>query len=77
MISRTLAVQLFQGEDPVGRTITVQYGEPASFEVVGLVADTKRGYARRSTPEVYIRATGGWVSNYMRLIVRSRATAAA
>jgi putative ABC transport system permease protein len=56
LINETLARRHFPGEDPVGRRLTITFGdEPAMREIVGVVGDVKhRGLTNESGSEVYV-----------------------
>jgi putative ABC transport system permease protein len=56
LINDTLARRHFPGEDPIGRRLTISYGdEPALREIVGVVGDVKhRGLTNESGSEVYV-----------------------
>jgi len=41
VVNETLARQYFPGEDPIGKTIDVQWGTPGWSEIVGVVGDVK------------------------------------
>ena len=43
VISRSLAEELFPGEDPVGHSVVYPWDPPVSFEVVGVVGDVRLG----------------------------------
>ena len=42
VISQTTADTIFSGVDPVGRRAVVDFGQPVTFEVVGVVGDVKQ-----------------------------------
>ncbi|HKQ80161.1 MAG TPA: ABC transporter permease [Blastocatellia bacterium] len=56
LINETLARRYFHDEDPIGRRLSVTFGdEPAMREIVGVVGDVKhRGLANESGSEVYV-----------------------
>ena len=56
LINETLANRYFHGEDPIGRRLSITFGdEPAMREIVGVVGDVKhRGLTNESGSEVYV-----------------------
>jgi putative ABC transport system permease protein len=56
IINETLARRHFPGEDPIGRRLSITFGdEPAMRQVVGVVGDVKhRGLTNESGSEVYV-----------------------
>src|SRR5262245_12423522 len=56
LINETLARRYFQGEDPIGRRMSITIGdEPVMREIVGVVGDVKhRGLTKESDSEVYV-----------------------
>lgn len=78
VISRSLAVQIFGEEDPLGRTIGMDTGAPTPtvFEVVGVVGDVVMDSpARGTTPGLYLpQATRP--APTLRVLVRTRGDAA-
>jgi putative ABC transport system permease protein len=56
IINETLLRRHFQGEDPIGRRLSVTFGdEPTMREIVGIVGDVKHsGLTKESGSEVYV-----------------------
>ena len=58
VISQTAARQFFPNEDPVGKHVTITYFD-RTFEVVGVVADTRWNVAQPPSPTMYVPLYGG------------------
>ncbi len=56
LINETLARRHFHGEDPIGRRLSITFGDTQAMrEIVGVVADVKhRGLTNESGSEVYV-----------------------
>lgn len=50
VISQTMADSIFPGRDPIGRRAVIDFGEPVSFEVIGVVEDVKMTSLLAMTP---------------------------
>lgn len=54
MINEALARRHFREEDPVGKRLTIRFGQPVSAEIVGVLADVRPGgYESEPRPEAY------------------------
>jgi putative ABC transport system permease protein len=79
VISQALAERVFEGEDPLGRTVGIDTGgsEPATLEVVGVVGDVVTGHPANGTyPAIYM-SYAARAGTLLRLAVRTRGAAAA
>jgi putative ABC transport system permease protein len=77
IINETMARRFFDGEDPIGRRIKIDYlNRPTSFEIVGVVGDTKQsGPADQPGVGIYVSYFQyPWFSSL--LVVRSATDAA-
>jgi len=74
MISESLAVRQFPGQDPIGRRVHVGPTNRPWYTIVGVVGDVKQGsLADRQTDAAYIAATQSWFADdAMSLVVRVR-----
>lgn len=72
VISQTLALQSFKGEDPIGKHIVayIYSPEPTSFEIVGVAADTRELPAADPIPAFYFPLLSG-AQNSMYLAIRT------
>lgn len=70
VINETMARQLWGGENPVGRQVSIPMGGP--HEVVGVVADVRhRGLDQEARPEMYVPVQQTAFSS-MTVVVRTR-----
>jgi putative ABC transport system permease protein len=71
IINEQLARRYFDGVEPLGQTITLNYlGQPQQREIVGVVADLHQGELRTVKPQVYVpMAQQPWFS--AALLIRS------
>ena len=72
LISRTLARQVFKGEDAIGKHILVMVfgSEPTTFEIIGVAADTRELPATDFRPAIYYPLLAG-VENSSSLAIRA------
>lgn len=72
VISRTLARQVFKGEDAIGKHILVMVfgSEPTTFEIIGIAADTRELPATDFHPAIYYPLLAG-VENSSSLAIRA------
>lgn len=71
VLNETAANRLWRGRDPIGRTLTIQWGDALPREVIGVAADVRHeNIAASAGPEAYLPFTElpVWV---MHLVVRS------
>lgn len=80
LVSESMAQQLWPGEDPIGKRLTLTFFPDALREVVGVVGDVKLDSLDQAQPsptvyfpfdQVSVPANGGWTSFPMTLVVRS------
>ncbi len=78
VVNETLARAHWPGEDPLGKTLTVNWeGTPHPSEVIGVARDVRHlGLDVPPAPELYLSA-GQWVMPASALLVRSRLPAGA
>jgi len=71
IINEAMARQHFQGEDPIGKTMIIGYGDPVPREIIGVVGDVKHvGLANDARVELYApHAQTPW--SFITLVVRS------
>jgi putative ABC transport system permease protein len=71
IVNETLAKQLWPGESPVGRRITIWRDEQFPREIVGVVGDTKAALDGEPEPQMYTpyAQESGWTG--MSLVVRT------
>jgi putative ABC transport system permease protein len=75
LINEALARRTFEGEDPVGKTLTVglslDENEPKTFQIVGIVGDVRhKGLDSEPVPEMYVpQAQQNW--RFLNLVVRA------
>jgi putative ABC transport system permease protein len=73
LVNETMARTTWEGEDPLGKRLVIDYqGGAASYEVVGVVGDTRfDGYRSQPAPEAYIpHAQNPYLP--MNLVIRTR-----
>ncbi len=72
VISRTLARQVFKGEDAIGKHITAMAfsSEPTTFEIIGIAGDTRELPATDFRPAIYYPLLAG-VENSSSLAIRA------
>lgn len=71
IISRPLAQQYFQGADPIGRRITLDFGFSWTAEIVGIAGGVRHGgLAEEPRREIYI-ANSQLPSTTLHLVIRS------
>ena len=77
IVNQTMARQVWPGENPIGRRLTIYFSGRDTYEVVGVVDDVKfRGLSAEPRPEMYLplaRAPFGW----MTVVARTDGDAAA
>jgi putative ABC transport system permease protein len=71
ILSETLARQLFQQEDPVGRRIVMATRNRSVWQVVGVVADVKLGELERATRPAFYTSNLQESSTNSNLVIRS------
>ena len=71
IVNETMARQLWPGESPLGRRITIWRDEKFPREIVGVVSDTKSALDTEARPQMYVpyAQDSGWGS--MSLVVRT------
>jgi putative ABC transport system permease protein len=71
VISRSTADRLFPQESPIGRRIVVDFGQPAQFEVVGVVEDVHLFSLAEQPTEVVYASYYQIPYSFMRIAVRT------
>ncbi len=73
VINEVFADQLWPGEDPLGKTVTIYYVENTPWEVVGVVADTRhRGLGVDAPAQMFVpMAQAEMLFTYMHFAVQS------
>ena len=59
IISKQFSDEFFQGDDPIGKHLRVEYMESQTFEIVGVVGDTLFNVTRPSKAMMYFPALSG------------------
>jgi predicted permease len=72
VINETLARQFFPGEDPLGRTLVLEWTSPMSLEVVGVVADVREGGLGLPPPAIFY-LPARWDYEMLDVVVRAQA----
>jgi putative ABC transport system permease protein len=75
VLNKRLADQLFGGEDPIGKSLVVDFGTPFTGEVIGVVGDVRSfGPASGPTPTLYfsVAQPGGFEADYFNLVARTK-----
>jgi predicted permease len=77
LINRTFADQLWPGQDPIGKQITIYYVNNQLWEVIGVVADTRHlGLSAPPTAQMFVPlAQAEVVFGFMTVVVRKDANA--
>jgi putative ABC transport system permease protein len=77
VVNESLAEQLWPGQDPIGKTITIFYVDEVPWEVVGVVEDTRhRGLGAPAPAQMYVpMAQAEFLFGYMHFAVRTDGTA--
>lgn len=75
LITESLAEELWPGEDPLGKRITIYYAQDTDWEVVGVVGDIyHRDLATPPAQQMFVPlAQAQFVFGYMTLVVRAAA----
>jgi putative ABC transport system permease protein len=73
VVNESFAGQLWPGQDPIGKTITIYYVNDVLWEVVGVVEDTRhRGLGAPAPAQMYVPASQAeFLFGYMHLAVRT------
>jgi len=79
LINETFANQLWPGEDPIGKQITIYYVENQPWQVIGVVGDTRhKGLGAEPTAQMFVPlAQAEVVFGFMTVVVRKSSDAAA
>lgn len=77
VINEAFASQLWPGDDPIGKTITIYYADDAVWEVVGVVENTRhRGLSAPAPAQMYVPlAQAEYLFGYMHFAVRTAGAA--
>lgn len=75
VINEALAQQYFPREDPVGKFVDIDDGDPFHAEVIGIVNNTRQNLAESPRPEMYVLFKQRPMA-YLQLAVRFRVAAA-
>jgi putative ABC transport system permease protein len=73
VINRSMARRIFRGEQPLGRRLVVDFGEPVTAEIIGVVGDVRVYGPENDPPDIMYfsqRMKGGWGLGYFRPVVR-------
>ncbi len=74
IISDQLARKSFAGEDPIGKHMRFSFAEEKTYEVIGIVGDTRYQISEESGPMVYLPLYAG---NEFKVVITARARRAA
>ncbi|MEQ9399651.1 MAG: ABC transporter permease [Longimicrobiales bacterium] len=73
IINESLAEQLWPGQDPIGRNVTIYYVQDRPWQVVGVVEDTRhRGLGSPAPPQMFVpMAQAEFLFSYMHFAVKA------